>query len=50
MKLLHVNASILGESSVSRQLSAAVVARLRQAHPDIAVTYYDLGAEPKAST
>ena len=46
MKVLHVDASILGDSSVSRQLSAAVVARLRQAHPDVAVTYYDLGAEP----
>jgi FMN-dependent NADH-azoreductase len=46
MKLLHVDASILGESSVSRQLSAAVVARLRQSYPDLAVTRYDLGAEP----
>ena len=46
MKVLHVDASILGESSVSRQLSAAVVERLRQAHPDLAVTYYDLGREP----
>jgi FMN-dependent NADH-azoreductase len=46
MKLLHVDASILGESSVSRQLSAAVIARLREAHPDAIVTYYDLGAEP----
>lgn len=46
MKILHVDASILGESSVSRQLSAAIVARLRQAHPEAAVTYYDLGAEP----
>ena len=46
MKLLHVDASILGDSSVSRQLSAAVIARLRQGHPDAAVTYYDLGAEP----
>jgi FMN-dependent NADH-azoreductase len=46
MKILHVDASILGENSVSRQLSAAAVARLRQAHPDVAVTYYDLGAEP----
>jgi FMN-dependent NADH-azoreductase len=46
MKVLHVDASILGESSVSRQLSAAIVARLRQAHPDVAVIYYDLGAEP----
>ena len=46
MKVLHVDASILGDSSVSRQLSAAVIARLRQAHPDAGVTYYDLGAEP----
>ena len=46
MKLLHVDASILGDSSVSRQLSAAVVARLREAHPEAVVTYYDLGAEP----
>ena len=46
MKLLHVDASILGESSVSRQLSAAVVARLRGARPGISVAYYDLGAEP----
>jgi FMN-dependent NADH-azoreductase len=46
MKVLHVDASILGDSSVSRQLSAAVVARLREAHPGLAVTYYDLGAEP----
>jgi FMN-dependent NADH-azoreductase len=46
MKILHVDASILGENSVSRQLSAAIVARLRQAHPKGAVTHYDLGAEP----
>lgn len=46
MKLLHVDASILGESSVSRQLSAAVVARLRRSYRDLTVTRYDLGAEP----
>ena len=46
MKVLHVDASILGESSVSRQLSAAVVARIRQVHPEAAVTYYDLDAAP----
>ena len=46
MKVLHVDASILGGSSVSRQLSAAIVERLRAVHPDSAVTYYDLGAEP----
>jgi FMN-dependent NADH-azoreductase len=46
VKILHVDASILGEGSVSRQLSAAVVQRLRQNRPDAVVTYYDLGAEP----
>jgi FMN-dependent NADH-azoreductase len=46
MKILHVDASILGESSVSRQLSATIVQRLRQTRPDAVVTYYDLGAEP----
>jgi FMN-dependent NADH-azoreductase len=46
VKILHVDASILGDSSVSRQLSAAIVQRLRQSRPDAAVTYYDLGAEP----
>ncbi|HUZ73211.1 MAG TPA: FMN-dependent NADH-azoreductase [Stellaceae bacterium] len=46
MKLLHVDASILGANSVSRQLSAAIVNRLREANPAIAVTYRDLGAQP----
>jgi FMN-dependent NADH-azoreductase len=46
MKLLHVDASILGENSVSRQLSVAIVQRLREAHPVTEVTYYDLVAKP----
>jgi FMN-dependent NADH-azoreductase len=46
MKILHVDASILGDSSVSRQLSAAIVRRLHEVHPGSAVTRYDLGAEP----
>jgi FMN-dependent NADH-azoreductase len=46
MKVLHVDASILGESSVSRQLSAAILERVRQTHPGIEVKYYDLGAAP----
>ena len=46
MKVLHVNSSILGDHSVSRQLSAAIVAKLRQATPDLEVTYRDLAAEP----
>jgi len=48
MKLLHVDASILGANSVSRQVSAAAVERLRQANPDLAVTYRDLAAQPLA--
>ena len=46
MKLLHIDASILGQNSVSRPLSAAIVRRLREAHPHIEVNYTDLGAEP----
>jgi FMN-dependent NADH-azoreductase len=46
MKLLHVDASILGGNSVSRQVSAAVVERLRRATPGLDVTYRDLSAAP----
>ncbi|MEW6639979.1 MAG: FMN-dependent NADH-azoreductase [Pseudomonadota bacterium] len=45
-KLLHIDASILGGHSVSRQLSAAVVERLRRTLPDIEVTYRDIGSAP----
>lgn len=48
MKLLHLDSSILGENSVSRALSAAVVDRLRSDIPDLEVTYRDLVAEPIA--
>ena len=46
MKLLHLDSSILGENSVSRSVSAAVVAQLKSAHPDLSVTYHDLVAQP----
>ena len=46
MKLLHIDASILGANSASRQLSGAVVERLRKATPDVEITYRDLAAEP----
>lgn len=46
MKLLHIDSSILGENSVSRQLSAAAVANWRQRDPRIEVEYRDLAAEP----
>jgi FMN-dependent NADH-azoreductase len=46
VKLLHIDASILGANSASRQLSSAVVERLRRATPDLEVTYRDLAADP----
>ncbi|HEY1886370.1 MAG TPA: FMN-dependent NADH-azoreductase [Roseiarcus sp.] len=46
MKLLHVDSSIFGEGSVSRALSAEVVAAQRALHPGIEVTYRDLAADP----
>lgn len=46
LKLLHIDASILGANSASRQLSGAVVERLRKATPDVEITYRDLAAEP----
>ena len=46
MKLLHVDSSILGSKSVSRQISAGIVATLKAQNPGLEVTYRDLGAEP----
>jgi FMN-dependent NADH-azoreductase len=46
MKLLHLDSSILGENSVSRAVSAAVVAQLKSAHPGVDETYRDLVADP----
>jgi FMN-dependent NADH-azoreductase len=46
MTLLHIDSGILGAASVSRRLSAAVVAAWRTQHPDVAVVYRDLAAEP----
>jgi FMN-dependent NADH-azoreductase len=46
MKLLHIDASILGGNSVSRQLSNAAVERLRKTAPNLDVTYRDLSAKP----
>ena len=46
MNLLHIDSSIQGETSASRAVTAAVVARLRTADPALAVTYRDLAREP----
>lgn len=46
MKLLHIDSSILGDNSVTRQLSAAVVARFEALHPGLEIVRHDLGADP----
>ena len=46
MKLLHIDSSALGDYSVSRQLSADIVAELKQQTPTAVVSYRDLAAEP----
>src|SRR5579864_4868695 len=48
MKILHVDSSALGDHSVSRRLSAALVERWQRADPTNVVTYRDLAAEPIA--
>ncbi|MBW7965815.1 FMN-dependent NADH-azoreductase [Bradyrhizobium sp. BR 10261] len=48
MKLLHIDSSVLGPHSVSRQVSAAIVDRLRQATPSLEVVYRDLAETPLA--
>lgn len=42
MNILHIDSAITGEASVSRQLTAQIVARLQAAEPDASVTYLDL--------
>jgi FMN-dependent NADH-azoreductase len=46
MKLLHIDSSILGQDSVSRDLSAEAVASFQIRHPELAVTRLDLAATP----
>ena len=48
MKLLHIDSSVLGPHSVSRQVSAAIVERLRQATPGLDIVYRDLTSTPLA--
>jgi FMN-dependent NADH-azoreductase len=48
MKLLHIDSSVLGPHSVSRQVSAAIVDRLRQSTSGLQVSYRDLTLTPLA--
>ncbi len=42
MKLLHIDSSILGDASVSRQLTQAIVAQLKSKHANLEVEYLDV--------
>lgn len=42
MNILHIDSSITGANSVSRELTADIVASLKQAHPEAKVEYLDL--------
>jgi len=48
MKVLHIDSSVLGPHSVSRQVSAAIVDRLRQSKPNLEIIYRDLASTPLA--
>ena len=45
MKLLHIDSSVLAGNSVSRQLTAQIVAQWQINHPDTAVDYLDLAVD-----
>lgn len=46
MNILHLDSSILGQGSVSRLLTAEIVAQLKAKNPAARVSYRDLAAEP----
>ena len=46
MTLLYIDASPLGDASVSRQLTSSIMAAFRSADPSLDVTYRDLAAAP----
>jgi FMN-dependent NADH-azoreductase len=45
MKVLHIDSSIQGSASATRELTHEIVARLKTAHPGAQITYRDLAAE-----
>lgn len=45
MKILHIDSSILDSASLTRELSAAVVAEIRTRHPAAEVTHRDVVAD-----
>ncbi|MBV8621137.1 MAG: FMN-dependent NADH-azoreductase [Curvibacter sp.] len=45
MKLLHIDSSVLGDNSVSRQLTAQTVRQWQSRHPGLEVQYLDLATQ-----
>ena len=45
MKLLHIDSSVLGDNSVSRQLTAQTVAQWKARNPGTEVSYLDVAAQ-----
>ena len=45
MKVLHIDSSIMGEASVSRQISQAIVDQLKTKNSDITIDYLDLAVD-----
>ena len=46
MQILHLDSSVLGTASVSRQLSSEIVTRQQALHPGIRVVTRDVAADP----
>lgn len=46
MTILQIDSSITGEGSVTRQLTASIVARLASADPAAKIIHHDLAAQP----
>ncbi|HEV3182060.1 MAG TPA: NAD(P)H-dependent oxidoreductase [Steroidobacteraceae bacterium] len=45
MKVLHIDSSVQGSASATRELTHEIVARLKAARPDAQLTYRDLAAQ-----
>jgi Acyl carrier protein phosphodiesterase len=46
MKLLHIDSSILGTQSATRELGAAIVGKWQRQNPHSQVRHLDLAREP----
>lgn len=46
MNLLHIDSSILGADSVSRELTGGIINRIRAGTPGLSISYRDLAANP----